>query len=132
MISKQKLNYLYLREILMLMLKRSANIKRTRRDGEHGKEKRLYITARTFVTIERWTVMPTTSTLKKSPPAILWMHPSFRADCLLVSGLLLSSALCQVKNNVMPWRPVCLSVLLLGFCNTQLNFPRMAENEHGC
>lgn len=35
------------------------------------------------------------------------MLPSFRGDCLLVSGLLLSSALCQVKNNVMPRRAVC-------------------------
>ena len=53
------------------------------------------------------------SALNNRPPAILCMHPSFRGDCLLVSGLLLSSALCQVKNNVMPWRAVCLS---LSFC----------------
>lgn len=58
------------------------------------------------------------------PPATLSEYPSFRADFLLVSGLLLSSALCQVKNNVMPWRAVSLPVLYIngGFCTTQLGF----------
>lgn len=58
------------------------------------------------------------------PPASLSVYPSFRGDFLLVSGLLLSSALCQVKNNVMPPRPVSLSVLYIngGFCTTQLGF----------
>lgn len=50
------------------------------------------------------------SPLKRRPPAILCEHPCFGGDCLLVSGLLLSSALCQVKNNVMPWRAGCLSL----------------------
>lgn len=58
------------------------------------------------------------------PPATPSAYPSFRGDFLLVSGLLLSSALCQVKNNVMPWRAVSLSVLYIsgGFCTTQLGF----------
>lgn len=33
------------------------------------------------------------------PPATLHAYPSFRGDHLLVSGLLLSSAFCQVKNT---------------------------------
>lgn len=60
---------------------------------------------------------------KKSPPAIWCVLPSCRGDCLLVSGLLLSSALCQVKNNVMPRRAVCSLCPLVRLLHYSIKFP---------
>lgn len=118
--SKQKLNYWYSREIFSVDVELRSTCEMKQKSASLPHKNLCNDGGTNHKSVRQRRVLP------------FWAHPSFRAGCLLVSGLLLSSALCQVKNNVMPPRAAPLSVLLLGFSGSQLNFLHITDNRHKC